>query len=373
MSGFGKVYKGKLLHSGELINISARRLDRKHGQGDVEFWIEISALPLFKDDDGFKMYGGKIVEMIGFCDENDEKIIITHYDIKGSLSMYLGDPTNFTWDDRVFACYEIANAIRRIHHESGRAFSVIHRNINSSTILLDENKDAKLSGFEFSIKHSLDRKNLGIHSEVIGTQGYIDPTYLMTGSVTHKSDVYSLGVVLFEILCGRHAYNPNEQDDKKFLAPFAKYHYEEGTLHDIIHPEIWNQVARDSIEKKAFRVISKVAYSCLNKEREQRPDMDQVLHELEDAINTSYFETDGTDFEEALNVLSVEELESVVESTMSNSEKAFSSDYEADGIDVLDALDDVSVEELGSIVESMMSNSEKHYAAKFGPDSKVKF
>ncbi|PWA93887.1 serine-threonine/tyrosine-protein kinase catalytic domain-containing protein [Artemisia annua] len=352
--GFGKVYKGELWRSWRYEKISARRLDRKHGQGDVEFWTEISALSVLD------YYC--IVEMIGFCDENDEKIIITGYHyIKGSLSMYLGDPTTFSWQGRLWACETIVKAISHIHGESRRAFSFIHRNINSSTILLDKNWKAKLSGFEFSIKHSLDRKNLGIHSEVIGTQGYIDPTYLMTGSVTHKSDVYSLGVVLFEILCGRLAYNPNEQDDKKFLAPLAKYHYEKGTLHDIIHPEIWNQVARDSKKKMRFEKISKIAYSCLNKEREQRPDMDQVVHELEDIVNalSSDYEGDGTDSLDASDIVSVEESKSVVESTMSNSEKALSSDYEADGTDSQDALDIVSVEESKSVVESTMSNSEK--------------
>ncbi|PWA86332.1 protein kinase-like domain, Concanavalin A-like lectin/glucanase domain protein [Artemisia annua] len=362
--GFGKVYKGKLLHSGKLRNISARRLDRKHGQGDVEFWTEIyalSVLSVFKDDKSFKFMDPDIVEMIGFCDENNEKIIITHNDIDESLSMYLGDPTTFSWQHRLWTCYCIAKAICRIHGESGLGFSFIHRNINSSTILLKDIGNAKLSGFEFSIKHSLDRKNLGIHSEVIGRQGYIDPTYLMTGSVTHKSDVYSFGVVLFEIMCGRHAYNPNEQDDKKFLAPLVKNHYEKGTLHDIIHPEIWNQVARNSKEKMRFEKISKIAYSCLNKEREQRPDMDQVVYELRAAVKalSSDYEVDGADSQDALDIVSVEESRSVIESTMSNSKKALSSDYEVDGTHSQDALDIVSVEESRSVVESMMSNSEK--------------
>ncbi|PWA55451.1 serine-threonine/tyrosine-protein kinase catalytic domain-containing protein [Artemisia annua] len=288
--GFGKVYKGKLLRSGKLINISARRLDRKHGQGDVEFWTEISALSelsVFKDNTSSNDFDASIVKMIGFCDENGEKIIITHYDIKGSLSMFLGDPTTFSLQYRLWACYVIVKAIRDIHGASERAFSFIHRNINSSTILLDDNWEAKLSGFEFSIKHSRDRKNFGIHSEVIGTQGYIDPTYLMTGSVTHKSDVYSLGVVLFEILCGRHAYNPNEQDDKKLLAPLAHNHYEKGTLHDIIHPELWNQLpSRNSNQKMVFEKLSKIAYSCLNKQREQRPDIDQVVYELRASVKS---------------------------------------------------------------------------------------
>ncbi|GJY18219.1 protein kinase-like domain, concanavalin A-like lectin/glucanase domain protein, partial [Tanacetum coccineum] len=256
--GFGKVYKGKLLHSGELINISARRLDRKHGQGDVEFWTEISALSVLRHDN--------IVSMIGFCDETDEKIIINHHDVKGSLSMFLSDPA-FTLYDRLRASVGIAKAIEYIHHVEGRAFSFIHRNINSYTILLDDKWQPKLSGFEFSIKHSLDRKNKAIRAEVIGTKGYIDPTYVKTGTVTHKSDVYSFGIVLFDILCGKNAYIPNEQGNQEFEAPLPEFYNESQTL-------------RDSWEQYGQGRFTKVAYSCLNEEREQRPAINEVIREL---------------------------------------------------------------------------------------------
>ncbi|KAJ0743720.1 putative protein kinase RLK-Pelle-CrRLK1L-1 family [Helianthus annuus] len=86
--GFGPIYKGLLLHSGNLIKIVALRLDRKHGQGDVEFWNEISMLSDLKHTN--------LVSTIGFCDEKGENIIITTYAAKGSLKEHLNNP-NLTW------------------------------------------------------------------------------------------------------------------------------------------------------------------------------------------------------------------------------------------------------------------------------------
>ncbi|PWA61240.1 protein kinase-like domain, Concanavalin A-like lectin/glucanase domain protein [Artemisia annua] len=264
---FGYVYKGQLLHSGELINVSARRLDRSQGQGGVEFWTEISVLSTLEHPN--------IVSLIGFCDEKGEKIIINRHEAKGSLCMYLDDP-NLTWEQRVRISIGAARAISYIHDEEGRNCSIIHRNINSSTILLDENFEAKLSGFEFSIKDSVDRMERYISSEVILTQGYMDPETIKSGDVTQKSDIYSFGVVLCEIMCGRKAFLPDESEDKKFLAPLVRFHDENETLQDIIHPDIWNQVTSGSI-----KLFAMSACKCISKDRLQRLDINMHLHWLQ--------------------------------------------------------------------------------------------
>ncbi|GKD94670.1 protein kinase-like domain, concanavalin A-like lectin/glucanase domain protein [Tanacetum coccineum] len=138
--GFGNVYKGKLLRSRRLINISARRLDRSQGQGDFEFWTEVSVLSCLDHPN--------IVSLIGFCDEVGEKIIINRHEDKGSLGVYLSDPA-LTWIQRLKISVGVASAISYLHYEEGRNYSIIHRNINSSTILIDDNFEAKLSGFEY--------------------------------------------------------------------------------------------------------------------------------------------------------------------------------------------------------------------------------
>nr|XP_043612020.1 uncharacterized protein LOC122583708 [Erigeron canadensis] len=280
--GFGNVYKGKLMRYGRLIDISCRRLDRRHGQGDVEFWTEISMLGSLKHEN--------IITIIGYCDEKNEKIIITYYYSKGSLSMHLSDATNLTWIQRLKISLGIVRAIFYLHENIGESYYVIHRNINSSTILLDDNWKPKLSGFEFSIKHSIDRKNHIFFCEAIGTRGYMDPEIEKTGGVTHKSDIYSLGVVLFELLCGRKAFDPKLENDM-FLAPLAKFRYENRTLKDIINPDLRDQMIRS----ESIVLFSKAAYHCLQEERVQRSDATLVGHLVDQALQYCEMKDDDDD------------------------------------------------------------------------------
>ncbi|KAJ0502651.1 putative protein kinase RLK-Pelle-CrRLK1L-1 family [Helianthus annuus] len=165
--GLGHVYKGQLQRSGELIKISVLRLDSKHGGGIVEFWTEVSMLSDLKHPN--------IVSIVGFCDEKDEKIIVTMYEAKnGSLKEHLNNP-NLTWMQRLKICVGVARALSYLHYDQSRGYGVIHLNINSSTILLNENWEPKLSGFKVSIKQSLNRMDHVILSEPIGTIGYLDP------------------------------------------------------------------------------------------------------------------------------------------------------------------------------------------------------
>ncbi|XP_071692439.1 uncharacterized protein [Rutidosis leptorrhynchoides] len=202
--GFGKVYQGKLYWFGEMMYIAARRLHYEYGQGDTEFWTEIFMLDSLKHEN--------LVSIIGFCHEDDEKIIVNKLEAHKSLDRYLSGP-DLTWMQRLEICVGVAHALRyMIHYDVTHHFSVIHRNIKSSKILLDENWKPKLSGFEISMKNNRAGRNRLLLAEINGTIGYVDPTYKRTGFVTHKSDIYSFGVVLFEVLCGRRAFILDEQE-----------------------------------------------------------------------------------------------------------------------------------------------------------------
>ncbi|KAF5784423.1 putative protein kinase RLK-Pelle-CrRLK1L-1 family [Helianthus annuus] len=272
--GLGHVYKGQLQRSGELITISALRLDRKHGGGVVEFWTEVSMLSDLKHPN--------IVSIVGFCDEQHEKIIVTTYEAKnGSLKEHLSNP-NLTWTQRLKICVGVARALSYLHYDQRRGYGVIHLNVNSSTILLDENWEPKLSGFKVSIKQSLNRMDQVVLSEPIGTIGYLDPEIEKSKGVTCKSDIYAFGVVLFEILCGRRAYIRN--DANRLLAPLVMQHYENETLPDIIHPDLKNQMSGFQISVRSLRTYSETAYSCLKEERTHRPHMLSIVNELEKAL-----------------------------------------------------------------------------------------
>ncbi|KAF5784359.1 putative protein kinase RLK-Pelle-CrRLK1L-1 family [Helianthus annuus] len=267
--GLGHVYKGQLQRSGELITISALRLDGKHGGGVVEFWTEVSMLSDLKHPN--------IVSIVGFCDDKHEKIIVTTYEAKnGSLKEHLSNP-NLTWTQRLKICVGVARALSYLHYDQRRGYGVIHLNVNSSTILLDENWEPKLSGFKVSIKQSLNRMDQVVLSEPIGTIGYVDPEIGKSKGVTCKSDVYAFGVVLFEILCGRRAYIRN--DANRLLAPLVMQHYENETLHDIVHPDLRNQISMG-----ALRRYSETAHFCLKEDKIQRPSMLTLIDELQKTL-----------------------------------------------------------------------------------------
>ncbi|KAK9068375.1 hypothetical protein SSX86_012488 [Deinandra increscens subsp. villosa] len=265
---FGPAYKGRLLRSGNLIKIAAKRLDPKFRHGYVHFLNEVSILSELNHEN--------VISIIGFCDEKGEKIIVTPSMANGSLQGDLDNP-DLTCTQRLKISIGVARALSYLRHDEGRSYGVIHRNINSSTILLDENWEPKLSGFGISIKQSVNQDDRVILSEPIGTLGYMDPEIKKMKGVTHKSDIYAFGVVLFEILCGRKAFIEKEEEEaNRFLALLAKCHYENKTLEDIIHPNLRIQMYPQSLVK-----FSEVAYSCLNEDQTHRPDVNDIISRLE--------------------------------------------------------------------------------------------
>nr|XP_043612067.1 uncharacterized protein LOC122583758 [Erigeron canadensis] len=271
--GFGKVYKGQLSVSGKTVNIAARRLDPEIGSRvNFEFVTEINTLSSLEHEN--------ILSLVGFCDENGEKIIINEREAtRGSLSMHLSKPT-LTWIQRLKICVGVARALRYIHNdEGGRGSSMIHRNINSYTVLLDSKLEAKLSGFEFSKPQSVNDMDRDVRSDPIGITGYMDPSIKETKGVTHKSDIYSFGVVLCEILCGRKAFLPDADADNRYLAPLFRIHYDNGSLNDIIHPDLRHQMTQKSLAE-----FSQVAYSCLEEKKEKRPKVNDIVVALEKAL-----------------------------------------------------------------------------------------
>ncbi|GJR29173.1 kinase-like domain-containing protein [Tanacetum coccineum] len=266
--GFGKIYKGKLKRSRELINIVARRLDTKYGQGSKQFWTEILMLS--------KLEHENLVSLVGFCDEKNVQIVVNKYEAKGSLDNYLSDPT-LTWGKRLHMCVGISHALSYIYYDKKRDFSVIHRNIKSSKILLDRDWVPKLSGFELSMTTVASQRDRVCIDDACGTIGYVDPTYVKTGSVTCKSDIYSFGVVLFEVLLGKKAINDN-RDTK--LAQLAQSHYEKGKLDDLINPDLRKQMNVESL-----KIFSETAYDCLKEHRAGRPSIHQVVMKLVKALH----------------------------------------------------------------------------------------
>ncbi|PWA80120.1 protein kinase-like domain-containing protein [Artemisia annua] len=267
---YEKYYKGQLLWSGELINIFAGRLNKERFDGDQQFWMEISLLSSLKHKN--------LVSLVGFCDENDEKVIVIKRSIRGCLLWHLSDPMLLTWVRRLEISVGVAQALSYIHYDESRDFSVIHRSIESGLIYLNDDWEPKLGDFIHSMKIKASERHNSFNTDNVWSKdGYTDPTYIETKSANHKSDMYSFGIVMFELLCGRKSVIAN--DYNKYLAPVAITHYREKKLGEIID---WG--LQQQMDSQSFNMFTEIAYDCLKEERSQRPDINEIVPRLVKAL-----------------------------------------------------------------------------------------
>ncbi|GKE93773.1 kinase-like domain, phloem protein 2-like protein, partial [Tanacetum coccineum] len=267
-SDIGKRYKGQLLWSGEFIDITAQMFNKEGTDREQLFWTEISMLSNLKHKN--------LVSLVGFCDENDEKIIIIRNETaRGMLVKYLSDSMMLTWVRRLEICVSVAHALSYIHYDELRDFSVIHRHIDGSRVLLNDKWEPKLSDFGVSMKIKASQRHHSFHTNRLEyVNGYGDPTYIKTKRVNHKSDMYSFGIVLFELLCGRESNNR--------LAPLAITHYREKKLENMIDHDLFKQM-----DLHSFNMFAEIAYECLDEERSQRPNIDDIVPRLEKALESA--------------------------------------------------------------------------------------
>ncbi|XP_024996708.1 probable serine/threonine-protein kinase PBL26 isoform X2 [Cynara cardunculus var. scolymus] len=268
--GFRSVYKGELsLPKGKCM-IAFKRLDPKYGQGNDEFWKEVIMLSKYRHEN--------LVSLLCFCDEGHERILGYEFASRGSLDHYLSD-VSLTWTQRIKICIGVARALNYLHDPNNTQKRVIHRDIKSSNILLDENWTAKVSDFGLSKFGPANQPQTYVFSNVVGTPGYCDPLYWELGYLTKESDIYSFGVVLFEVMCGRLCYKYRDGRINEILVGVWKNHYDENRLDDIVSSDLKKQTDSNSL-----MTFSAIASRCLNRNRKERPTMLEIVKELEVAL-----------------------------------------------------------------------------------------
>ncbi|KAK9077151.1 hypothetical protein SSX86_005487 [Deinandra increscens subsp. villosa] len=248
--GDGKLYKGQLSWQGPLIDIVARRLEGVYGQGEIELWTEVSMLSSHEHKN--------LVSIVGFCDENGEKIIVYQHTGHGCLLQHIPD-REFTCSQRIQICLGVAHALKSIHND------FVHGDINVSNILIDNDWEAKVFGFGLSTKYPGNWEHRLLFSHYFDTSPDRDPVYTNTLGVTPKYDVYSFGVLLYDVFCGKK--------------PSVTSYGEVEKLDQMIDGDL-----RKQIHTQSLTVLSKTAYDCLNQRRVYRPSMDQIIKELENAL-----------------------------------------------------------------------------------------
>ncbi|KAL4587856.1 hypothetical protein LXL04_000730 [Taraxacum kok-saghyz] len=275
--GFGLVYRGQLSESWKSQSVAVKRLAADSHQGEHEFRNELDIISSFQHEN--------IIAFIGYCDEGDEMIIVYEYALNGSLNYHLEHRdkiSRITWAQRLEICIGAARGLHYLHSGLGEKNKVIHRDIKSANILLDDNMVAKISDFGLSKLHTRNQLDTRFNTKVAGSRYYLDPTYGESGILQKESDIYSFGVVLFEIMSGMLVYRERRTGNEPQLLMNMVRRMERD---NIIDPDI-----RDHIKDRSLYRFKEIAYQCISLNLTERPTLDTVIKKLEEALNIQIFE-----------------------------------------------------------------------------------
>lgn len=261
---FGKVYKGILPRSGH--EVAVKCIPTDFAEGMKGFVAEISSM------------GGlqhrNLVQVLGWCRKQKQLFIVSDYMPNGSLDkLIFGNPaTVLPWPQRYAILKGVAAGLLFLHEEWERM--VIHRDIKSSNVLLDSEFNGRLCDFALAPLYDYCQNPQKAH--VVGTLGYIAPEFLHTGNATASSDVFSFGVLLLEVACGRRQMDPLEDPEQMILTDWVRVLYKDGRLVEAFDPNLGKRY--DVVEMD--RVL-KLGLLCCHREPESRPTIRQVCQLLE--------------------------------------------------------------------------------------------
>ncbi|XP_008802984.2 probable serine/threonine-protein kinase PBL15 [Phoenix dactylifera] len=269
--GFGTVHKGyvddRMRPGLKAQAVAVKLLDMEGRQGHREWLTEVIFLGQFRHP--------HLVKLIGYCCEDEERLLVYEFMPRGSLENHLFKRISATlsWGTRLKIAIGAAKGLAFLH---GSEKPVIYRDFKTSNILLDSDFTAKLSDFGLA-KMGPEGEDTHVTTRVMGTHGYAAPEYVMTGHLTTKSDVYSYGVVLLELLTGRRAMDKNRSKSEEKLVNWAKpYLTSSRKLRCIIDPKFGGQYSI-----KGARQVASLALQCISPNPNDRPRMSAAVQILE--------------------------------------------------------------------------------------------
>ncbi|XP_042473833.1 serine/threonine-protein kinase PCRK1-like [Zingiber officinale] len=276
--GFGCVYKGaikSLEDQNSNIEIAVKQLNRKGVQGHKEWLTEVNVLGVLEHPN--------LVKLVGYCAEDDERgiqrLLVYEYMPNRSVDDHLSNRsrTTLSWPMRLRVALDAARGLAYLHEEM--EFQIIFRDFKTSNILLDKDWKAKLSDFGMA-RQGPTEGITHVSTAVVGTLGYAAPEYLQTGRLTSKSDVWSYGVVLYELVTGRRPIDRNRPRGEQKLLEWVKPYITDAKKLRIIMD---TKLQDDYSLKSATRLVY-VANRCLVRLPKSRPKMSEVVEMLRQIV-----------------------------------------------------------------------------------------
>ncbi|GBG78720.1 hypothetical protein CBR_g27945 [Chara braunii] len=343
--GFGFVFKGTLPCGQEV----AVKMHKQHSvQGVDEFCKEVEVLS--------RLHHRHLVPLIGYCIESGNNALVYELMSNGSLSDHLSgrrkcDGATLTWKQRLTIALGAARAIDYLHTEATPA--IIHRDIKSSNILIDESFNARVNDFGLSTLWG-DESSSHVTTHVKGTAGYVDPDYYYTRCLSEKSDVYSFGVVLLEVLTGGAHIDFHRDRTAWNIVSWVRPAFELGNVESVLDVRIKMD---GRFTSAAVRSFARCALQCCEMSPDTRPSMNDVVQELRQIIK---IETEADEASAFITVLDDDRQPSTQRATSSSSTElcrrgsaAYAEQYDVINYDVrCDYIDPIAVNDKDRALES---------------------
>ncbi|KAL5201520.1 hypothetical protein ABZP36_035874 [Zizania latifolia] len=276
--GFGSVYKGSVRPpdgKGDRLAVAVKRLNQRGLQGHKQWLAEVQFLGVLEHPN--------LVKLLGYCavdgERGAQRLLVYEYMPNKSLEDHLFSRAYppLSWNRRLQIILGAAEGLAYLHE--GLEVQVIYRDFKASNILLDKDFRAKLSDFGLA-REGPTGENTHVSTTVVGTHGYAAPDYIETGHLSVKSDVWSFGVVLYEILTGRRTLDRHRpQGEQKLLEWVSQFAPDSRNFRMIMDPRL-----RGEYSVKTAREVAKLAESCLVKNAKERPTMTEVVDVLRRAV-----------------------------------------------------------------------------------------
>ncbi|KAF2290626.1 hypothetical protein P3X46_029361 [Hevea brasiliensis] len=263
--GYGIVYRGRLINGTE---VAVKKLLNNLGQAEKEFRVEVEAIGHVRHKN--------LVRLLGYCIEGVHRMLVYEYVNNGNLEQWLHGAMchlgTLTWEARMKILLGTAKALAYLHEAIEP--KVVHRDIKSSNILIDDEFNAKVS--DFGLAKLLGSGESHITTRVMGTFGYVAPEYANTGLLNEKSDIYSFGVLLLEAVTGRDPVDYSRPVNEVNLVEWLKMMVGTRRAEEVLDPNL--EVKPTT---RALKHALLAAVRCVDPDAEKRPKMSQVVQMLE--------------------------------------------------------------------------------------------